>query len=61
MKTQFNFENNQTEINNSQGRVKVTDLLSRLNEEKKIEKKRNLALGVAAVSAVTVFGIILTI
>jgi hypothetical protein len=43
MKTQFNFENNQTEINNSQGRVKVTDLLSRLNEEKKIEKKRNLA------------------
>jgi len=47
--------------NNSQGKVKVTDLLSRLNEEKRIEKKRNLALGVAAVSAVTVFGIILTI
>ena len=45
----------------SQGKVKVTDLISRLNEEKKIEKKRNLALGVAAVSAVTVFGIILTI
>ena len=43
------------------GRVKVTDLLSRINQEKKIEKKRNLALGVAAVSAVTVFGIILTI
>tara|TARA_B100001057_G_scaffold497030_1_gene600075 strand:+ start:965 stop:1147 length:183 start_codon:yes stop_codon:yes gene_type:complete len=46
---------------NSHGKVKVTDLLNRLNEEKKIEKKRNLALGVAAVSAVTVFGIILTI
>ena len=46
---------------NSQNKVKVTDLISRLNEEKKIEKKRNLALGVAAVSAVTVFGIILTI
>ena len=44
-----------------QGKVKVTDLISRLNEEKKIEKKRNLALGVAAVSAVTVFSIILTI
>tara|TARA_A100001015_G_C14842626_1_gene653109 strand:- start:365 stop:544 length:180 start_codon:yes stop_codon:yes gene_type:complete len=43
------------------GKVKVTDLLSRLNKEKKIEKKRNLALGVAALSAVTVFGIILTI
>jgi len=43
------------------GKVKVTDLISRMNDEKKIEKKRNLALGVAAVSAVTVFGIILTI
>ena len=51
----------QPEIKNPQGKVKVTDLLSRMNEEKKIEKKRNLALGVAAVSAVTVFGIILTI
>ncbi len=61
MKSEFNFENNQSEVDNSQGRVKVTDLLSRLNEEKKIEKKRNLALSVAAVSAVTVFGIILTI
>jgi len=53
-------ENNQSETNPN-GKVRVTDLLSRLNEEKKIEKKRNLALGVAAVSAVTVFGIILTI
>jgi hypothetical protein len=60
MSTQFNFQNNQN-YDQSQGRVKVTDLLSRLNDEKKIEKKRNLALGVAAVSAVTVFGIILTI
>lgn len=61
MSTQFNFDNNQSSYNTTQSRVKVTDLLSRLNEEKKIEKKRNLALGVAAVSAVTVFGIILTI
>ena len=61
MSTQFNFDNNQSDFSNSQGKVKVTDLLNRLNEEKKIEKKRNLALGVAAVSAVTVFGIILTI
>tara|TARA_X000000950_G_scaffold108573_1_gene136951 strand:+ start:393 stop:578 length:186 start_codon:yes stop_codon:yes gene_type:complete len=56
-----NTENIKEEINNSQNKVKVTDLLSRLNEEKRIEKKRNVALGVAAVSAVTVFGIILTI
>ena len=61
MSTQFNLENNRSSLSNSQGKVTVTDLLSRLNEEKKIEKKRNLALGVAAVSAVTVFGIILTI
>tara|TARA_B100000886_G_scaffold119914_1_gene80688 strand:- start:20746 stop:20928 length:183 start_codon:yes stop_codon:yes gene_type:complete len=60
MSTQFNFNNNRQEFH-SQNKVKVTDLLTRLNEEKKIEKKRNLALGVAAVSAVAVFGIILTI
>ena len=61
MSISFNTEKNQIEVNNSSNKVKVTDLLSRLHEEKKIEKKRNLALGVAAVSAVTVFGIILTI
>ena len=61
MSTQSNIDHRQAEIHPSQNKVKVTDLLSRLNEEKKIEKKRNLALGVAAVSAVTVFGIILTI
>ena len=60
MSVHFEFDKNQANYQ-SNGRVKVTDLLSRLNEEKKIEKKRNLALGVAAVSAVTVFGIILTI
>ena len=60
MSTQFNLDNNNSEYN-SHSKVKVTDLLTRLNEEKKIEKKRNLALGVAAVSAVAVFGIILTI
>jgi len=61
MSTHSNFHENNQGILKSQGKVRVTDLLSRLNEEKKIEKKRNLALGVAAVSAVTVFGIILTI
>ena len=35
--------------------------MQKINEERYVEKKRNLALGVAAVSAVTVFGIILTI
>ena len=61
MSTHLDFQNNNKEILKTQGKVRVTELLSRLNEEKKIEKKRNLALGVVAVSAVTVFGIILTI
>ena len=60
MSSNFKFQNHTSNIV-SEGKVKVTDLISRMNEEKKIEKKRNLALGVAAVSAVTVFGIILTI
>ena len=61
MSTQFNLNHNQLERSNNQGKVKVTDLINRLNVEKRIEKKRNVALGVAAISAVTVFGIILTI
>ena len=60
MSSQLNFQNHENN-NKEQGKVRVTDLIYRMNEEKKVEKKRNLALGVAAVSAVTVFGIILTI
>ena len=59
MSAEFNYHTK--ENINFEGKVRVTDLISRLNKEKKIEKKRNLALGVAAFSAVTVFGIILTI
>ena len=61
MSTQLKFDKHINEKISSEGKVKLTDLLSRINAEKKIEKQRNLALGVAAVSAVTVFGIILTI
>ena len=60
MSSQYKFENH-TEEMRQQSKVKLTDLLSRINEEKKIERNRNLALSVAAVSAVTVFGIILTL
>ena len=42
-------------------RVKLNDLLSRLHQEKKKERNSNIALSVAAVSAVTVFGIILSL
>jgi len=47
--------------NINKNRVKLTDLVSRLNEEKKKERNSNIALSVAALSAVTVFGIILAI
>tara|TARA_B000000609_G_scaffold120392_1_gene94317 strand:+ start:335 stop:517 length:183 start_codon:yes stop_codon:yes gene_type:complete len=60
MSSQYKYENNVEEMS-QQSKVKLTDLLSRINEEKKIERNRNLALSVAAVSAVTVFGIILTL
>ena len=60
MSSQYKFENH-TEEAKLQSKVRLTDLLSRINEEKKIERNRNLALSVAAVSAVTVFGIILTL
>ena len=60
MSSQYKFDSHVEEIK-QQSKVKLTDLLSRINEEKKIERNRNLALSVAAVSAVTVFGIILTI
>ena len=60
MSSQYKYEYNVEEMR-QQSKVKLTDLLSRINEEKKIERNRNLALSVAAVSAVTVFGIILTL
>ena len=60
MSSQYKFEDQAQDLK-QQSKVKLTDLLSRINEEKKIERKRNLALSVAAVSAVTVFGIILTL
>ena len=65
MSSQFKQENSYTHVEQSEvlteSKVKVTDLISRMNKEKKVEKKRNLALSVAAASAITVFGIILTL
>ena len=62
MSSEVKFENhNHGENNSTKKRVKLTELLSRLNEEKKKERNSNIALSVAAVSAVTVFGIILSL
>ena len=62
MSSELKFENHDIPKESiSKSRVKLTDLLSRLNEEKKKERNSNIALSVAAVSAVTVFGIILSL
>ena len=62
MSSEVKFKNHKPDIEHTtQSKVKLTDLLSRLNQEKKKERNSNIALSVAAVSAVTVFGIILTI
>ena len=49
-----------TPVSNSK-RVDVNDLVSKMNNEKKQDRKNSIILGAAAVSAVTVFGIILTL
>ena len=62
MSSEIKFEeHNVPRENITNGRVKVTDLISRLNEVKKKERKSNLVLSVAAISAVTAFGIILSL
>ena len=60
MSSQYKVEKSVEDLK-SQSKVKLSDLLNRINEERKIERNRNLALSVAAVSAITVFGIILTL
>jgi len=62
MSVQFKHkENHFSEESLDKTKVNVTNLVSRLNEEKKKERNSNIALSVAAVSAVTVFGIILSL
>jgi len=54
-------KHNIPEEHHAKGRVDVTNLVHRLNQEKKKERNSNIAISVAAVSAVTVFGIILSL
>jgi len=58
---EFKFQKHEFSEANTRGNVKLTDLLQRMNKEKKREKQINFFLSVAAVSFVSVFGIILTI
>ena len=67
MSSELKFENHENEHgfnknnNNFNSKVKVTDLISRLKKEKKKERNSYIALSVAAISAVTVFGIIISL
>ena len=64
MSSEIKFKNHDLPDENkgfNKGRVKLTDLVSRLNEEKKRERNSNIALSAAAISAIAVFGIILSI
>ena len=64
MSSEIKFENHsllEEKKGANKGRVKLTDLVSRLNEEKKRERNSNIALSAAAISAIAVFGIILSI
>ena len=62
MSSQMKFKNHSLpEGNHKKGWVKLTDLVSRLNEDRKKERISNIFLSVAAISAVAVFGIILSI
>ncbi len=55
-----NTERPQTKVV-KKSKVNLNDLVSRLKVEKKKEQKHNLILSVVALSAVAVFGIILTL
>ena len=47
--------------NTENGKVDLNNLMKKVKEEEKKSKRTNLAVSAAAVSAVAVFGIILTL
>ena len=62
MSSELKFKNHDMpEEIHDKSKVRLTDLLSRLNKEKQKERNSNIALSVAAVAAVSVCGIILSL
>ena len=59
-KNEFYSAKNHSQLDKS-SKVNLNDLVNRLNLEKKKERKNNIIITVAAVSAVSVFGVILTL
>jgi hypothetical protein len=50
-----------SEVSTKEKKVNLNDLMTRLNMQKKIEKKNNFLLSAAAISAVCLFGLVLTL
>ena len=48
-------------INNSRSKVDLNNLIRKVKEEEKRSKRQNIVISAAALSAVAVFGIILTL
>ena len=69
MSSHAQYKNNENESQNSEQfefspkdkKVNLNDLVDRMNQEKKKERNSNLILSIAALSAVAVFGVILTL
>tara|TARA_B100000767_G_C19333248_1_gene356600 strand:+ start:127 stop:315 length:189 start_codon:yes stop_codon:yes gene_type:complete len=62
MSSQLKFkEYSNPEENIEESRVNVSKLVLRLNQEKKKERQSNIVISIAAVSAISVFGIILSL
>ena len=62
MSSQMKFQNyNSPDENPNKGKVKLTDLLMRLEAQKKKERNSNIAISVATVSAVAALGVILSL
>ena len=62
MSSQIKFQSyNSPDENPNKGKVKLTDLLMRLEADKKKERKSNIAISVATISAVAALGVILSL
>tara|TARA_B110001452_G_scaffold255380_1_gene247762 strand:+ start:551 stop:757 length:207 start_codon:yes stop_codon:yes gene_type:complete len=54
-------DNSQLSSNFNQKKVNVTDLIGKLKNQDKRDKRNNIILSITAILAVTFFGIILTL
>ena len=60
LKNENNF-NGENSLGSSRSKVDLNNLIKRVKEEEKRSKRQNIVISAAALSAVAVFGIILTL